>query len=137
MASNRQVVSVDQPNAESILLDWLNDEDCTDDESQSLEPSRAVIPEELLSDSEDDCIPSDHDSDSECSVDSDDEDVLTSGLAEQLNDMNLKSRQYNERLPRQLRELISDITKVPLVEELQVLDDKLPRNQKKIVPYMS
>ncbi|CAG5055600.1 unnamed protein product [Parnassius apollo] len=68
MASNRQVVSVDQPNAESILLDWLNDEDCTDDESQSLEPSRAVIPEELLSDSEDDCIPSDHDSDSECSV---------------------------------------------------------------------
>ncbi|CAG5051493.1 unnamed protein product [Parnassius apollo] len=78
MASNRQVVSVDQPNAESILLDWLNDEDCTDDESQSLEPSRAVIPEELLSDSEDDCIPSDDDSDSEYSVDSDDEDVLTS-----------------------------------------------------------
>ncbi|CAG5057845.1 unnamed protein product [Parnassius apollo] len=78
MVSNRQVVSVDQPNAESILLDWLNDEDCTDDESQSLEPSRAVIPKELLSDSKDDCLPSDHDSDSECSVDSDDEDVLTS-----------------------------------------------------------
>ncbi|KAL4708023.1 hypothetical protein ACJJTC_014543 [Scirpophaga incertulas] len=54
-----------------------------DDESEHpQEVPRNNIPEELLSDPEDECIPSDHDSESECSIDSDCEDMVASGLSE-------------------------------------------------------
>ncbi|CAK1598011.1 unnamed protein product [Parnassius mnemosyne] len=136
MASNRQVVSVDQPNAESILLDWLNDEDCTDDESQSLEPSRAVI-EELLSDSEDDCIPSDHDSDSEYSVDSDDEDVLTSGestkyyygknrfkWSSEPPSRNIRTQSHNIlRLPSNQNDLVTENGPISPLDAFQLIFD--------------
>lgn len=57
MASNKQVVNLNQPDAEYIIMGWLNDEDMNpDDESQqSQNVPRPFIPEELLSDSEDEC----------------------------------------------------------------------------------
>ncbi|GBP85250.1 PiggyBac transposable element-derived protein 4 [Eumeta japonica] len=55
------------------------------------------------------------------------------GLAEQLNENNLKTRLYNTRLPRQLREIISEIIKVPLLPPIDenAQDGKLPRDQRK------
>lgn len=53
------------------------------------------------------------------------------GLAENLNEFNLKTRLYNSRLPRQLRAIISEITKVPIPNEVGDEDEKLPRNQRK------
>ncbi|KAL4705336.1 hypothetical protein ACJJTC_006822 [Scirpophaga incertulas] len=81
MASSRLVVNLDQPEADLIIMAWLNDEDMEqDDESEHpQEVPRNNIPEELLSDPEDECIPSDHDSESECSIDSDCEDMVASG----------------------------------------------------------
>ncbi|KAL4719533.1 hypothetical protein ACJJTC_013041 [Scirpophaga incertulas] len=80
MASSRLVVNLDQPEADLIIMAWLNDEDMEqDDESEHpQEVPRNNIPEELLSDPEDECIPSDHDSESECSIDSDCEDMVAS-----------------------------------------------------------
>ncbi|KAL4710791.1 hypothetical protein ACJJTC_009340 [Scirpophaga incertulas] len=81
MASSRLVVNLDQPEADLIIMAWLNDEDMEqDDESEHpQEVPRNNIPEELLSDPEDECIPSDHDSESECSIDSDCEAMVASG----------------------------------------------------------
>lgn len=58
--------------------------------------------------------------------------VYMKALAEQLNEYNLKTRLYNKRIPRQLRAMISEITKLPIpAEEQSTEDEKLPRDQRK------
>ncbi|KAL4718721.1 hypothetical protein ACJJTC_005767 [Scirpophaga incertulas] len=64
MASSRLVVNLDQPEADLIIMTWLTDEDMEQDDEHPQEVPRNNIPEELLSDPEDECIPSDHDSES-------------------------------------------------------------------------
>lgn len=72
MASHSRSVNLLQPEADSVVLDWLrcDDEDSNDEEQEQHDgPQDEIVPNELFSDSEDGCIPSNHDSDSECSPD--------------------------------------------------------------------
>ncbi|GBP85249.1 hypothetical protein EVAR_92016_1 [Eumeta japonica] len=72
MASNRRSVNLLHSEAESVMLDWLrsDDEESNDEErEQQGGPPHEIVPNEFLSDSEDGCIPSDHESDSVCSPD--------------------------------------------------------------------
>ncbi|GBP70310.1 hypothetical protein EVAR_52329_1 [Eumeta japonica] len=79
----RRSVNLLHSEAESVVLDWLrsDDEESNDEErEQQGGPPHEIVPNDFLSDSEDGCIPSDHESDSECSPDtSGDEETQSSG----------------------------------------------------------
>lgn len=117
--ASRNVVNVLDDDAASVVNNWLQDMDERDSEQEDesdlpLNQPRRLECNDVVSESEDDCIPSDHDSDSECSATSDDDENINT---EPQNYYYGKNRHKWARIPpsRNSRTPSHNILRIPSV----------------------